>query len=505
MPSNSVFFTVVAVPPLQNVGWEVRVMDYDNFDTPVAVIPEWVSLMVGPELSGPGAGSITIDMDSPFWSTTLANAERAETLRDYEYLLQAWEDGLLRFEWLARIVEERILDDSEQYVVTISGPGTGELPRDDCILRPGFPTPPPTSSTPENAVSSSNSVPAYGWEFPVNWPAMRMWYTLFQACQARGTLAWVKPTFTASADSGGVAWEYVPTVLTQSGHGFRPTPGEDLLEFLNDCTGQDTSKHFATYAEWMMRPGGYLEIRRTIGTDRADEVIFFEGGLRKKHRTRNREEIFNYIVVTDIYGKASIGTDAASIARWRKRVKYHNEQANVTDTARRDAIAGVVIQQNKDEKSSWIIEVPYNEPGRRPFIDYDIGDWIGVASIRPGQTSTVDRYRVMAIAVEVDSDGQATVELTLQSLLDFREKALERELTSIINKIGDGSLPTLPDVNVPGVPNPGDVLTWDGDSWTNLPGGGGGGGGGGGCVFIQATEPAGASVGCFWLQTTPST
>ncbi len=500
MATNSLFFTVVAVPPLQNVGWEVRVMDYADFDVPVAVIPEWVDLTVGPELSADGAGSISIDMDSPFWATTLANSEPADTLRDYEYLWQAWQDGVLRFEWLGRIVVESILDDTEIYAATISGPGAAELLRDDCILRPGYPVLPPANATPENAVSSSNSVPSYGWEFPVDWPAMRMWVTLFEACQSRGTMAWINPTFNFHSDSGGHPWNFVPTIGTQAGHGFRPTPGQDLLDFLNDCTAQDTSKHFATYAEWILRPGGLLEVRQLgIGIHREDEVVFFEAGLRKKHRTRNREDIYNYIVVTDIYGKDSLGTDTTSISQWRKRVRLHDENANVTDSARRSAIADVVINQQKDEKSSWIIEVPYDEPGRKPFVDYQLGDWIGVAGIRPGQTSTVDPYRVLAIAVNVDSDGQATVELTLQSLVEFRQKRLERQITNIVNR--PSALSKLPDINIPKPPDPGDVLTWDGDSWTNLPGTGLGGGGGV-RVFMQTTDPGGAAdPGDIWLHT----
>lgn len=505
MPTKNPFpFPVITVPPLTNVGWEVRVLDYTDFTTPVAIIPEWIDLSIGPELSGVGAGSITFDFDSPFWNSTLANSEPATSLKEYEYLWQAWEEGVLRFEWLGRVVEEKILDDSEIYGVIISGPGGAEVLRDDCILRPGFPLPIPGDLDPEEAVSSSNSVPSYGWEFPTDWPAMRMWHTLFNAAKSRGTMAWIKLRFSATFDSADNPWVFVPTVLTQAGHGFRPTPGQDLLDFLNDCTGQETSKHFATYAEWILEPGGWLRVQRSIGTRRDDEVIFFEGGLKKKHRTRTRETISNYIVVQDIYGKTSLGTDTNSISRWRKRVKLHTDNQNVTDPARRDAIAQVVIEQSKDERSSWVIEVPYDEPGRRPFIDYQLGDWIGVATFRPGVASTVDRYRVLAIAVSVDSNGQPTVELTLQSLMEFRQRILERKLTAIVNR--PNPLSNLPDVSIPKPPDPGDVLTWTGDYWTNLPpdGGGGGGGVGGVQVFIQFTDPADTEdvdPGDFWLQT----
>lgn len=500
MPSNSLFFTILDVPSLQNVGWEVRVLDFEDFVTPVAVIAEFVELSIAPELSASGAGSITLDFDSPFWATVLANDRLARNLLDREYLWQAWEDGILRFEFLGRVVEERMLDDNETYGVVISGPGTAELIRDVCILRPGFPLPPPDSATPENATSSKNSVPAFGWEFPTTWPAMHIWYRIFKAGQFRGTCTWVKLLFNQFTDSGGEFWEYVPTVETASGHGFRPhNPAEDLLEFLDDCTGQEESKHFAMPAEWYMHPGGRLDVRKVIGSHREDEVIFFEGGLKKKHRTRTRESIGNYIIVTDIYGNSSFTTDATSIEHFRQREFLYNQNPNVTDKARRDAIANVVKKQRKGEKSSWVIEVPYDQPGRRPFQDYVVGDWIGIASRYPGQVSQVDAFRVLSIGIRVDSDADVTVELTLESLFDYRQRQLERRLTQIVNQVSAGTVPSLPDVDIPKTPDIGDFLGWDGESWTNIPVDTSGGTAS--HVFIQATDPGGEAItGDFWLQ-----
>jgi hypothetical protein len=506
MPSNSVFFTVLAVPALSNVGWEIRVLDYEDLVTPVAVIAEWIEFSIAPELNGSGAGSITLDFDTPFWSTVLGNDRLARNLLDREYIWQAWEDGVLRFEWLGRVTEERKLDESETYGIVISGPGTAEMLRDACVLRPGFPLPPPANVAPENANSSKNSVPGYNWEFPVTWPAMHIWYRIFRAAQFRGTATSITLLFNQFVDSGGEEWEYVPTVETASGHGFRPhNQAEDLLEFLNDCTGQDASKHFAMAAEWYMHPGSKLDVRKVIGSHREEEVIFFEGGLKKKHRTRTREDIGNYIIVSDIYGQSSFTTDADSISKFRQREFLYNQNPNVTDTARRDAIAQVVKKQRRGEKSTWIIEVPYESPGRRPFIDYVIGDWIGVANRWPGQSSAVETFRVLSIGIKVDSDINVTVELTLESLLDFRQRQLERKLTQIVNQVSSGTLPSLPDVKVPVTPAIGDYLGWDGEYWTNLPIEEGGGGGGGGVqVFIQPDDPAlteTVNTGDFWLQT----
>lgn len=508
---NSLFFQVLEPAPLANVGWEVRVLDRNDFETPVAVVPDYVALRVGLQLSAPGAGSITIDLDSPFWNTTLADDQPARALLEYEYLWEAWEDGILRFQWLGRVVEEKIVDDSEANTATISGPGAGEILRFAVILPPGFPLPPADPTSLNSAVSSSNNTPAFGWEFPPTWPGMRMWYTLWQAAQSRGTITWIKPLFTATHDSGGQAWEYVPTTATVAGKGFRPKIGQDLLNFLDDCTGQENSNHFATYAEWILWPGGYLDVRKEIGSHREDKVIFWEGGLRQKHRTRTREDIANYIVVTDVYGAFALATDSASQGDWNRREALESQYANVTDPARRDAIAQILLTQRKNERSEWVIRVPYDEAGRRPFIDYHIGDWIGVATFNKSTASTVDAYRVLAITVSVTPE-QTVVELTLQSILDQREK-IQQQIEQIVNEVGTGSggvgsgpggLGSLPDVNIPPAPGIGDYLGWDGTQWTSIPAGGfssGGSGIGFGVrIFIQPTQPAGAATGDLWLE-----
>lgn len=511
--SNSLFFQVIGVPPMENIGWTVRVVDYLDFTTVVADIPEFIELNVGPELCAPGAGSITLDADDPFWTRTLANDQPATSLLDYEYLWQAYEDGELRYEWLGSKVKETLLDDSETRGITIAGPGAGEVLRWAKILPPGFPKPPPAGLDPETAVTYRNDVVTLGWEFPLHWPAMQMWWTLFKAAQSRGTIPWIQPLFTETADAAGAPWEYIPTTNTASGYsGFRPEQGMDLLDFLNLCTGQDYSKHFAERAEWMLWPRFNLDVRKSIGVHREDQVIFYEAALVQKERTRVRDEIANYVAVIDQNGDFSLATDADSINKWNRREQLENHNLNIVDPVRRNAISQVFLEQRRDEKSEWVIQVPYDQPGRRPFRDYNIGDWVGVSAYRSGQPSTVDAYRVLAIVVNV-ADDVPVVELTLQSKIEFYQHQLEAKLTQIINEINNwnGGVPPIPDI--PPYPGPGGispldevpyvpVLTPDGWGKIPLPGGWGNGSGGGVRVFIQDTDPGDeARPGDFWFNT----
>lgn len=517
--SNAVHFEVVEVPPLDAAGFEIRVLDHRDFTTTVAVIPEYVSMSFGPELSGPdakvpGAGSITLDADMPMWGGLLADGSPVTALLDNEYLWQVWEDGTLRFEWLGNSVQEVQADESETRQIMISGPGTAEVLRWAKIMPPGFPTPPPPVNTkdPNLLDDLKRNV-----EFPVKWPAMQMWHYVFTLAQARGTIPWVKLRFTATTDAAGAKWEYVPTTETQGNYaGYRPQMGSDLLDFLDLCTGQDYSRHFAQRAEWVMLPGFRLEARKRIGVNRSgvdvpefprgNPVAFFEGGMLHKERTRVRNDIATYVAVRDVNGDFTIAADTAAIRKWHKR--EHLELVggdNPVDPVRRAEISHVYLNQRKDEQSEWVIQVPYGLPGRMPFRDYNIGDWVGISTYTPGRPSTLEPYRVLSIAI-TDTADTTTVELTLQSRLGFRMRQLEAQLTWLTHQVNKstGAIPAMP--NIPPLPPYGsgtDPLGIGIDPNTGRLGTYPFGAGGDGVrVFIQGTDPGGqANPGDFWYDT----
>lgn len=503
MATNSVFFTVRAPGVLDAVGWEVRVLDYKDFTTPVAAISEFSELTVSPQLNDSGAGSITLDVDSPFWSTILLNGRPATDLKEYEYLIEAYQDGILRFQFLATNTDEQIVDEGATRQITISGPGIGHVLTWACIMPKYFP--PATDALP-----APNSTENAYVGFPVQWSAMRIWLACLELAKARGTIRFVTPMFTESTDSGGAPWEVVQTVeaVAAPNEPYRPTPGTNLLDLLNKHTGQDLTEYFAERTEWFMWPGFKLDVRKVIGVHREALVVFYEGQLYSKERTRARDDIANYVVSVDVYGHTSFSADPASIARWNQREQLQNNNTNVTDPARRTAIGQVTLAQHKDEKSQWTIQVPYDEPGRKVFVDYDIGDWIGISTYSPDTTSTIEAYRVLAITVKCDADTlNPTLELTLESIYDLALRELQKQLTTIINKpnTGDTLLPPVSDQ----IPVDGYDVGWSPtDGWYATPydvsGIAGDGTGGGNRVFIQPTDPTlnqAVQIGDFWLQT----
>jgi len=501
--SNSVFFAVRPIPALDDVGWTCRVLSYTNFTTPIAYLNEFIELSAGPELCAPGAGSITLDADHPMWQVPLPNGDPPTTLLDHEHLFQCYQDGELRFEFLGSNVEEHLLEDDETRAITISGPGAAQVLTWGTILPAYFPPAKEVNQT-VNTTDPAGNVTVWPG-FPTTYPAMRIWRQLLLKAQARGTIKYVTCLFSDTTDSAGDPWVVVqtPTTVADPKTPITPDPGTNLLDLLNIHTGQDLTKQFAERTEWVMWPGFKLDVRKSIGTYRDKQVVFYEGQTFGKERTRDRADVANYIVTADVNGSTSFASDPTSIAAFQQRemLQYNNKE--VTDPARRMAITRVFLGMHKDEQDQWTITVPYDEPGRKPFVDYGLGDHIAVATFQPDGSSVKDTYRVLAIVVKTDQDGAITVELTLRSKIEETLRKLQAQLTTILNtpgKVGDpGTIKPTPVTTIPPGSGPvyqdpnGNLIV--GDPNTS------GGSGGGVRVFIQPTQPFFANVGDFWLQT----
>jgi len=530
MPStvNSRFLSIGTPEPNISTGWQIRVLDYKDMKSLVAIVGEYTAFSFTQELNGPGQGSITLDYDSPFWTDILSNGNSRRVLLNNEYVFEAWDNGVPRFAWLAQTVTQTVTGDDGTHGITIAGPGIAQALTWAIINRPGWPTKPPiighqTSTDGSNTViniwrstSQNDTQPAFLWRFPIDWPTMRMWYTVFKAAQRRGVVPFVTLMFTALKDSGKQDFQVVKTIEeVATNTGYQPQePGQNLLEFLNDCTGRDYSKWFGQRLEWLMYPGFKLDVRRRIGTDRSKTVRFFSGNIISDERVRDRETIYNRVIAVDVDGDESIRLDTRSVAAWNIREQRNETNKNVTDTKLRDQIADRYIQQSKDQKDQWTIKVAYDEPGRVPYRNYFVGDDVGVNDDTFGSTPTAagppTKYRVMAITVSLASDQTVPdCELTLQSLIDAKLLELEKQITQLINNPRNYSLADLKEIAIPGTPADGSTLVYNATTGKWEPGDpatGSGGGTGGPRVFVQSVDPATqsnvtVSPGDFWLET----
>ncbi len=552
--SNGVFLTVFDVPPLQGNGWEIQVLSYADIAAraqtgtvlPIAVISTFEELSISPAINDVGAGSVTLDLDSELWTTALADGSPASSLREYEHVWQVYEDGALRFEFLGQVVEEGFEANDETRAITISGPGGADVLRWGSVMTPQYPYP--------AKPSPSTELGTYQFQ---NTAVMDAWLQLLQACQKRGTLNFVRSTFTAVVDSYGAPWAdnplpapvpgttttvyegdvffapdqyslsdaaketldvfvtpfvvgtdttpnlvivghtdstntmaynqtlsenransvaayirgkvhlavidasgrgetqpvatnatstgraknrrvvvtYTPPTLTPSLIIYEPTLGSDLLSVLKENVGDDPNVVSTIRAEFHMRPNFLLDVVQAgFGIHRDQDVVFYEGSANtvSKSRSRTRADIANLVAIQNDYGYYSIATSTPSIGRWLQREHFVRDNGTYDDTMR-GQIASKTLEQSEDEVSTWAIEVAPYGVGRRIFVDYGLGDWIGVSQYHGTEGNTVDAFRVHAISIKVDKDGNVQLELTLQSKVDVRFKTLKEQITSLID------------------------------------------------------------------------
>lgn len=516
---NSRFLAIGSNEPNISAGWTIRVLDYKDLKSLVAVISEYTEFSFTQELNGTGTGSVTLDEDSPWWRDILENGHSNREIEDRVYVFEAWDNGVPRFAWLGQAVTNTIIGDDETRAVTISGPGIAQVLTWANVWRPGWPTAVPILKYKQSDADPTKQIPIYRetsyndmlsaflWGFPTTWSTMRMWYTVFRAAQRRGVMKFVTPVFTALKDTAKQDFLNIPTVSSAAGEIYQPeTLEENLLDFLNDCTGQDYSKWFGQRLEWLMQPGFKLDVRRTIGADRSKTVRFFQGIVLSDERSRDRESIFNRICVQDVDGNESNRTDAKSVALWNMREQWNTTTKNMTDPTRRNAIADRLIAQSKDEKDQWTVKIPPDQIGRVPYRNFFVGDYIGfnldLIGLTPTATAAPTKFRVMAITIQVSSDSTVPdVELTLKSIIDTRLEALTKQVTELMNKPVKNSIAAATDTKADD-PQDGDTLVYNASTgkWEATSAGSAAGSG----IWIQKTDPSAnntVTAGDFWLET----
>jgi outer membrane protein OmpA-like peptidoglycan-associated protein len=564
--SNALAFRIVNAPPLQDVGWEVRVLSYQDFETrrdedndgrPLAVISKFREVSISPELGGTGsgaglgAGSLTLDLDAEFWKRELTDGSPATSLLEYEHVYQVFEDGALRFEFLGQTLSKDWLPDNDGLVrtVTIAGPSIAAVLTWGSVMTPQYPNPAPADGSQAGTFQFKRT------------PLMSAWLQLLAAVQKRGTLGWIVPTFTHTHDSAGEPWEDTPpavidpaiatttlaadvnfavdsstltaaglatiaTICSQfTGHPapritcvghtdstasvaynqtlsenraasvrtrilqlvpqaivttygrselqpiatnatsagrarnrrvtitypagvpappyepvVEPPLGINLLDLLKEWSGEDRDQPAPIRVEWMVRPGFKLDVRRQFGHRRDNEVIFYEASTHtmSKQWERRRDQIANLIAVQNDSGEYSIATNAASITRWRQREKF-SRQPNTYNEPARGAIAASMLELHQDERSTLTLKVPPYATGRRIFVDYDLGDWIGVSRFMGAATNVVERFRVIAVTLRVGPDNVVDLELTLHNAAEVYAQRLQARITSLLNHLDPGT------------------------------------------------------------------
>lgn len=305
--------------------------------------------------------------------------------------------------------------------------------------------------------------------------AMQKFRQYLTAAQSRGVIPYVTTDFTDSVDSQGRAWAgKLATDLNE---------GTKLSEALESLTQ-------VQQADWIMDTDFKLKVYQRIKADevsppvlfKKSDVVFHEAGSQiQKERSRSREGIANAIVGKNASGQYAYIQDEDSIEKYQRREAFISA-GTATDLTDLAAVLDSSLEELKAEKTSWKITVAADQPGRRLFKDYSIGDWISIQNIDNQGAISVGEWRVVGIAINVAQDATQTVELTLQSRRELLIERLKQQVsnmspsssagssTSIGTAIGAVSLIeqlTLSGLRDVVIENPveGDVLTYSNGYW----------------------------------------
>jgi hypothetical protein len=269
-------------------------------------------------------------------------------------------------------------------------------------------------------LNSNVTTPSYQGQIFLSEPIMGIWYELLDQAQERGTISFVTSSITPLSDSFGRSWTDEQNVQV--------TNGTDLYSLLQSATA-------TVNADYVMQPGFVLEVGLTnqnvvsLGVDRSQTLVFRAGqDMMTEQRTRARNQIVNLVGGENDDGHEMSATDPDSIAQWAQREGWFQTSAQVDPVSMEIAVAAAA-EDNADEVLSYTLTILPWLPGKTVFEDFDVGDWVGLE--RP-DFSAVDAMRVVAIAVQTDSTGAETHELTLQTY----EAWIEQQLTYISNKLG---------------------------------------------------------------------
>jgi hypothetical protein len=254
-------------------------------------------------------------------------------------------------------------------------------------------------------------------------PIMGVWRQLFDQAQERGTIPWFSSRMTPNRDSEGNPWT--------DGMSVQVTNGTDMLALLTNYTG-------IVNADWVVDPGFVVRAAlpvqpagRGIGTDKSTTVVLREAHtVVSRQRVRARDTVANSIGGENSNGRVVSAQNAASIARYGQREGWVQTAESVNPVAMQ-IVSDASLDQTKDEVLSETVNVqPAVAGAPKPFVDYDVGDWVGLERTRGG--SVIDVVRVIGISPAVAQDGAATWEITISTYRQW----LQEQFSYLVSKFG---------------------------------------------------------------------
>ena len=139
IPAHIGTLAAASYAPEAGNGWEIYAVSASDYYTRLANIARPVAWQFVKMLNDKGSISVTLNHDDILFSGTLGDGNPGTNLRDTECLWQFWLNGQCVMDGLGETVGEQLVDNSEQRLDTITGPGTAQVLTWGMAMPPGFP------------------------------------------------------------------------------------------------------------------------------------------------------------------------------------------------------------------------------------------------------------------------------------------------------------------------------------------------------------------------------
>lgn len=287
---------------------------------------------------------------------------------------------------------------------------------------------------------------------------MTHWYEMYGVVRRRfandseaavSPLTRLSVTFDAYRDSYGNPWpQDAEHTFGDSSIDESQNNGVSLLDLLETCSAAAGG----TRADWSMRPvwngSGWtptLECAMNYGRDLSQKIAFFPTNMYGLSREIKRDDIRNFPVAQSDDG--AVAMYANQYKTILSRSKYGRRETYIPTTMAEDKHPYLDKEMHlySDELSSWTVTIPAEvtvavvDPATapnhelrstlyRPFIDYSVGDWIGLPTVgNANLPDKLEKLRITALSGTVKEDGQLTIEVTLGSNIQLLRESQSAE------------------------------------------------------------------------------
>jgi uncharacterized protein YbjQ (UPF0145 family) len=387
--SNPVGFVVLLAEPSVRTGIRVDIYDGANPATLLAVLPDTFGRRWNDPLRGPGSGGFKVFANNP---------------------ILAANPGLLKNGNIARFS----LDEVDRFAITIGPRNRSEVdPKGDAgrIIE----------VTGRGVLAKLEDAQTYltggltgDVERPFNQNAGQAIRSLVAEAQTRGALVGVTTDFTDTDDSHNAPF-LVPLDYSERA-------GTDLLRV--------ATKHGSAYVDVNMTPALVLQYFNTLGVDRSVQLvnagpIILQAGDNIEELSRSEDGTIRNALLIETPGGFLERIEGASITEHRRREGFLS-LGNVASSDAVDRASDAVFAASSQPAAQITLKITDTE-GKRPYVDWNKGDWI----LAPDEDGDLTPYRVRGLTVSETQKGEPQFTPELATITEELEDRLERWLSSM--------------------------------------------------------------------------